>query len=72
MKEELGKTTCPPRKYVCENELRRPLPAVPNGKTEKNKKKQGRKHQNMRRENKVHLAGLFEWKGCSISVLGRR
>jgi hypothetical protein len=34
LKEEPGKTTCPLRKYFYENDLRRPLPEVPNGKTE--------------------------------------
>jgi hypothetical protein len=34
LKEEPGKSNCPPRKYFCEKELRRPLPEVPNGKTE--------------------------------------
>jgi hypothetical protein len=34
LKEEPDKTTCPSRKYFCENELRRPLPEVPNGKTQ--------------------------------------
>ena len=34
LKEEPGKTTCPLRKYFCEIDLRRPLPEVPNGKTE--------------------------------------
>jgi hypothetical protein len=37
-KEEAGKTNWPPRKYFCENELRRPLPEVPNGKTEEQEK----------------------------------
>jgi hypothetical protein len=34
LQEGPGETNCPPRKYFRKNELRRPLPEVPNGKTE--------------------------------------